>query len=230
MRVETTGRVKMKDEPGRGTPVSVILDGDRLSIDLIGDWDQSELGITSLNEGFAIRAEGEEIVLITDNDAALAEGLGMATLNPRLARKVAASHAPEERPLIPEVEPEPTSSFRFLPSVGLALAGVMMILGGFMMRSIEGADERALDAASTYWPAFVVGGLLMCGVAVLTAIGMRWAQWVGVVILAVMIFFLIQAGQDASLDSGQFLIYGFIAGGIVVGVAVIFGSGFTSDR
>ena len=34
MRVETTGLVKMKDDPGRGTPVSVVLDGDRLSIDL----------------------------------------------------------------------------------------------------------------------------------------------------------------------------------------------------
>ena len=230
MRVETTGLVKMKDDPGRGTPVSVVLDGDRLSIDLIGEWSQSELGITSLNEGFAIRAEGEEIVLVTDDDAALAEGLGMATLNPRLARKIAASHPPEDRPLeIPESSPEEPGP-SYLPIIGIALAGALMVVGGFMLRSIDGADARALDAASTFWLAFVVGGLLMGGVAFLAAIGKRWSQWAGIAVLAAMVYFLIQAGRDASFDSGQLMAYGFVAGGIVVGVAVVFGGSVAADR
>ncbi len=231
MRIETTGRVKMRGEPGRGTPVSVTLDGDRLIIDLIGDWDQSELGITSLNEGFAIRAEGEEIVLVTDDDAALAEGLGMSALNPRLARRIAASHPPEERPLeIEVVEPE-APSFRYLPAIGLAVSGALMILGGFMLESLDptGLSPGAIDAAAGYWFSFTVGGVLMIALAFGLSIGWSWAKWVSVGVMAVMIAFLVNAGQEASFEGGQLVAYGLVAAGIVVGVSIAFGAGSNTE-
>jgi len=234
MRVETSGRVKMKDDPGRGTPVSVVLDGDRLTIDLIGEWSQSELGITSLSEGFAIRAEGEEIVLVTDNDAALAEALGMAALNPRLARKVAASHPPEDRPLDPEGgidKPGPSN----VPAIGLAVSGVLMILGGFMVRSLEapaaiGALEGAdLDNPSRFWLAFVISGLLMATIGYVVATGRRSVRWLALLVLGAMVLFLIQAGQEVSNESGHLIAYGFVAGGIVVGVAILFSGSVTAE-
>lgn len=233
MRVETNGRVKMKDDPGRGTPVSVVLDGDRLSIDLIGEWRQSELGITSLNEGFAIRAEGEEIVLVTDNDAGLAEALGMVALNPRLARKVAASHPPEDRPLDSDIEDPGASN---VPAIGLAVSGVLMALGGFMVRSleaptgIEAFQGPNVDNPSRFWFAFVIGGLLMGAVGFVVGTGRRSARWLALVVLAATVLFLVQAGQEVSNESGHLIAYGFVAGGIVVGVAILFSGSVSADN
>jgi hypothetical protein len=235
MRIETSGRVKMKDDPGRGTPVSVVVDGDRLTIDLIGDWSQSELGITSLSEGFAIRAEGEEIVLVTDNDAALAEALGMASLNPRLARKVAASHPPEDRPLATEDdlgEAKPSN----VPAIGLAVSGVLMALGGFMVRSleapvgIEAFQGPTLDDPSRFWLAFVIGGFLMGVVGFAVAIGRRSARWLSLLVLGAMVIFLVQAGQEVSNETGHLIAYGVVAGGIVVGVAIVFSGSLSGEN
>ena len=64
----------------------------------------------------------------------------------------------------------------------------------------------------------------------MAAIGKRWSQWAGIAVLAAMVYFLIQAGRDASFDSGQLMAYGFVAGGIVVGVAVVFGGSVAADR
>lgn len=234
MRVETNGRVKMKDDPGRGTPVSVVLDGDRLAIDLIGEWSQSELGITSLNEGFAIRAEGEEIVLVTDNDAALAEGLGMASLNPRLARRLAASHPPEDRPMVIEEVREESKS-PTVPAVGLAISGILMALGGFMVRSLEAPpgleafQGSGLDDPSRYWLAFVIGGLLMGALGLMVAMGRRSARWLTLLLLAGMVMLLVQAGQEVSNESRHLISYGFVAGGIVVGVAILFSGSWVGD-
>lgn len=234
MRVETNGRVKMKDDPGRGTPVAVVLDGDRLTIDLIGEWSQSELGITSLNEGFAIRAEGEEIVLVTDNDAALAEALGMASLNPRLARRLAASHPPDDRPLEVEVELEEATPSN-VPAIGLAVSGVLMVLGGFMVRSLEAPSGlevfqgAEVDDPSRFWLAFVIGGLLMGAIGYIVAIGRRSARWVALLVLGAVVLFLVQAGGEVSNESGHLIAYGFVAGGIVVGVAILFSGAESGD-
>jgi hypothetical protein len=212
-----------------------VLDGDRLTIDLIGEWRQSELGITSLNEGFAIRAEGEEIVLVTDDDAALAEGLGMASLNPRLARRLAASHPPEDRPLEIEGEadgPRPSN----VPAIGLSVAGVLMALGGFMVRSLEppvvigGLQGTSLDNPSRFWLAFVIGGLLMVAIGFVVATGRTTARWLALLVLGGMTLILVQAGQEVSNECGHLIAYGFVAGGIVVGVSILFSGALSGDN
>ncbi len=57
----------MRGESEPGLAVVVLVDEGRLRIisgaDLVGEWDLDEIGIQALQEGFAIRAEGEEFVL-----------------------------------------------------------------------------------------------------------------------------------------------------------------------
>jgi hypothetical protein len=44
-----------------------------------------------------------------------------------------------------------------------------------------------------------------------------------------MVLFLIQAGQEVSNESGHLIAYGFVAGGIVVGVAILFSGSVTAE-
>ena len=98
----------MRGETTPGVEVEVLADGVRISLlhrdELIGDWEIGDIGIQSLHDGFAIRAEGEEFVLKTDDDAGLAREIGIVAASPRLARKVAASQNQE----VPSTaDPEP---------------------------------------------------------------------------------------------------------------------------
>jgi hypothetical protein len=185
-----------------------------------------------LNDGFAIRAEGEEFVLKTDDDAGIAEEIGIAAASPRLARKVAASHPPEVREPEPEPEPEPPSSA--LGAIVFALGGVLVLAGGFFLRespTLSAADRTAsqgFGSAGSFWFAFVIGGLLMAAVAVALAGKLRWARAAAVLVLIVVVVTFALAAQGASADADYLFAYGFIAAGIVVGVAVLF-SGTGAD-
>lgn len=221
----------MRGEEARGIAVSIIVDDLHIRLvsgeELIGDWDISQIGITALNEGFNIRAEGEEFVLHTDNDAAVADSLGLATASPRMARLVAASHPPEER--VPEPEPElPRSQ---LGAIGFALGGVLVLVGGVVLRIAQGGDQTvgSVDDGGPVWMAYVVGGVLMVANGYLLAIGPKWARAAAFVTMATLVAVFVITAQGSPPAVDLIFPYGFVAGGLVVGVAMLF-SGTISPR
>ena len=94
------GTVQMRGESGPGVEVEVLAEGSRLSLvhheELIGEWDVGAIGIQSLYDGFAIRAEGEEFVLKTADDVGLAREIGLVAVSPRMGRQ--GGGRPEFRP------------------------------------------------------------------------------------------------------------------------------------
>jgi uncharacterized membrane protein YccC len=228
MAVEIHGTVHMRGETGPGIPVEIQADGGHLVLmsgaEAIGDWDLASIGFQSLNEGFAIRAEGEEFILKTEDDAAIAQEIGIAAASPRMARKVAASQNPVER--VPAPEPEQPKSN--LGAIVFALGGILVLSGGFFLRqdptmsAASRTTAEGLQAGGRFWFAFVIGGLLMAGVAFVLAIGTPWGRVAAVLVLVGLVIVFGIAAQNATPDADFLLAYGFIAGGIVVGVAVLF--------
>lgn len=220
MVVELDGNVRMRGDTGPGVRVQVVADGQRLRLvsgnELVGDWQISDIGIVVLHEGFNVKAEGEEFVLRTEDDVALAEEIGVAAASPRIARQIAARHNPEARPE-PE-EPEPIRSN--LGAVGFAVAGGLIVLGGSFL-NID-ADATAATSAGNFWIAFVIGGVLMIAAAFVMSIGARFARIVATLLLVAMIVLFGFLVGDAGGDASELTAYGFIAGGLVVGVAVLF--------
>jgi hypothetical protein len=235
MAVETRGTVHMRGEAGPPVVVDVRADGPHLQLaagaEPIGDWDVTSIGIQSLNDGFAIRAEGEEFVLKTEDDAGIALEIGITAASPRLARRVAASNPPRDRESISE----PPSAKSSAGAIVFALGGVLVLAGGFFLRDDPtlGVSNRTVEAGlqpqGRYWLAFVVGGLLLGGVAVMLAARLRVARAAAVISLILLIVVFGLAAQDTTPGSDFLLAYGFIAGGIVAGVAVLF-SGSVADE
>ena len=75
-------------------PVVVDLTDDRLVMTIgeeeVADWARDEMRISALPDGFHIRAEGESIVLIVEDDAQFALDLGLRNAHPLLRRKMSA--------------------------------------------------------------------------------------------------------------------------------------------
>ena len=229
MVVETDGTVQMRGEEGSGIGVRVLADDGRLRLlsgsEVVGDWSIGDIGISALQDGFAIRAEGEEFILKALDDADLAEELGLVAVSPRLARKVAALHNPAE-PEPPEDVEEPKSD---LMAIAFAVAGVFVVLGGSFLRAAPNSVP-ARDGGSDIWPAFVVGGLLMVAFAYVMSLGLRWARRAALLILAGVVALFRLAINGGVSDSGHLAAYGFIAAGLVLGAAVLFSGGLpTAD-
>ena len=231
MAVETRGTVQMRGEAGRGVKVEVLADGPRLSLlhedELIGEWEVGAIGIQSLQDGFAIRAEGEEFVLKTDDDAGLAREIGMIAASPRLARKVAASQN-QDVPL--RADPEPVVIKSNLGAIAFALGGVMAFAGGVLLR-----DDPTLTATSAgqglmpggnFWFAFVLGGLLMVGAALAIARRTKWSRMAAIIAVSALVVVFGLAARNATPDADHLLAFGFIAGGVVVGIAVVVAGSF----
>ncbi len=227
MAVETRGTVQMRGETGPGVTVEVLADGLRISLlhhdDLIGDWEVGAIGIQALNDGFAIRAEGEEFVLRTEDDVGLAREIGIVAAAPRMARKVAASQT-EDVPL--RADPEPVVVKSNLGAIAFALGGAMALAGGVLLR-----DESTLPAAATspaeglgaggnFWFAFMFGGVLMVGVALAIARRTKWSRVAAIIVVSALVIVFGLAARRATPDADHLLAYGFIAGGVVVGIAV----------
>jgi hypothetical protein len=77
-------------------PIRVVVDltDDRLTM-TAGDvelaaWPRDEIRISALQDGFHIRAEGEEVVLDITDDARFAIDLGLRQAHPLLRRRMAA--------------------------------------------------------------------------------------------------------------------------------------------
>jgi hypothetical protein len=217
--VETRGIVHIRGETTPGVEVEVLADGVRISLlhhdELVGDWKIGDIGIQSLHEGFSIRAEGEEFILKTDDDVALAREMGIVAASPRLARKIAASQNPD-RPM--PADPEAVKVSSTLGVIGFALGGVMTIAGGVLLQADTSGGE--------FWSAFVLGGLLLIGVAVAMALEMTWSRTAAISVVAVMVVLFGLSAQSATPDADHLLAYGFIAGGVVIGIATIFAGSF----
>lgn len=229
MAVELDGNVKMRGDTGPGVGVRVVAEDRRIRLvsgnELVGDWTLPEIGITALQDGFNIKAEGEEFILHTEDDVAFAEEIGVAAASPRLARRLAARHNPEERP---SREEAPVISSN-LAAIGFALAGALVVAGGTFLSNL-GEDPVAPASLSQeagadgveFWLAFIIGGILMIGVAYVMSIGARFARLAATVVLIAVIVTFGFAVSSAQANATQLTAYGFIAGGLVVGVAVLF--------
>ena len=225
MGVELEGRVKLQGSAGPGTPVRVFVGPSQLKIvsgnDLVGDWSRSEVGILSLQEGFSIRVDGEELYLVTEDDVAFAEEMGVVAASPRLARMMAARHNPEE------VEPElvPIELPSNLAAIGFAVAGALVVLGGVLLNMSPSEQVPFLGdagpASSEFWIAFVIGGALMVAAAFVMSIGTPISRILATVILFGVIGVFVWVVTATETSSGELTAYGFIAGGVVVGVAVL---------
>jgi hypothetical protein len=218
----------MRGEPGPGVPVDVRAEGSLLRIlsgtEAIGEWDVGSIGIQSLNDGFAIRAEGEEFILKTDDDVGIAEEIGITAASPRLARRVAASHNTPDPPEARRSD-RPASN---LGAIVFALGGVLVLSGGFFLREdptlspVSRSTAEGLQAGGRFWFAFVVLGVLMVMIAFVLAVGARWARVAAMAALVGLVLVFGFAAQNATPEADFLLAYGFIAGGLVIGVAVLF--------
>lgn len=216
----------MRGDRGPGLRVRVEAEENRLRLvsgsEVVGDWRVPDIGIKVLHDGFNIRAEGEEFILHTADDVSLAEELGVAAASPRLARLLAVRHNPEER--APLEEPEPARSN--LGAIGLALAGGLLVFGATILNN-EGSSTAPRMAAEPdgggfeFWLAFLIGGVLLIGTAYVMSIGVRVARLVatGLLVVLMVLFGFLVTSSDT--DPTQLTAYGFIAGGLVLGVAVL---------
>ncbi|MEX1125469.1 MAG: hypothetical protein WEE53_07370 [Acidimicrobiia bacterium] len=220
--MEAQGIVHMRGDTSQTIAVQVFADSEGLRLlsgnEMIGEWSVEGMGIHALDEGFSIRAEGEELILKTDNDVALAEELGLLTSSPRLARKIAASHNVEETAPDPELE-APKSN---LAAITFALGGVLILAGGALLRAAPNPAGSESGLLGRYWLAFSIGGLVMVAVAYILGRGVRWAQILAVLALAGLTIVFALAVQEVQPDANDLMAYGFVAGGIVVGVSVLF--------
>lgn len=227
MAVETDGKVQMRGDSGPGVSVRVFAGDDMLRIvsgeEVVGEWHLDEIGIHALQEGFAIRAEGEEFVLKVKDEAGVAEEMGLAASSPRLARKVAAAHNPEERELA-EPPQGPQRDSTDLVAITYAVAGILVVLGGVILRIAPDAQAIAQPGGDSvdFWLAFVIGGTLMIAVALVISMGSRWGRALALFTLAAVIVLFGFVVSGSSTDGSYVTAYGFVAGGVVVGVAVLF--------
>jgi len=240
MVVETDGTVRMRGDSGPGVAVRILADDGRLRLvsgnEMVGDWPINELGINTLQDGFAIRAEGEEFVLRAVDDASLAEEMGIVAASPRMARKVAALHNPEEPETTPTPDAlaEPRSN---VVAIALALGGGLVLLGGTFLRiaptpgaSSQTIEETAGRSGAELWLAFVVGGLLMVAVAYAMSIGTTWARAVALLVMTGVVVLVGWVISRNAGDASHWTAYGFIAGGLVVGVGVLFSGGLQNSE
>lgn len=227
MSVELDGVVKMSGDTGPGAQVRVFCGDDRLKLksgdEPVGEWSIHEIGIQVLNEGFVLRAEGEQFFLVTDDDAALAEEMGIVASSPRLARQVAARHNPD-RPLFPESESVPSH----VSAVAFALAGALVLVGATILRAANADLAVARSSAEViegsgleFWVAFTVGGALMVALAYILSIGAPGSRIGAIAVLAGVTALFGMAVSDSATDTGHLTAYGFLGGGLAVGAAIL---------
>lgn len=218
MAIELDGNVRMRGDTGPGVGVRVLAGEGRLRLlagdEVVGDWLVDGIGMNALQEGFNIKAEGEEFILRTTDDVALAEELHVTAVSPRLGRRLAARHNPEydEVPEPPLVSPD-------IGAIGFAVAGALVVLGGSLLGTAGGST--AAGSEFDFWIAFLVGGILMIAAAYVMSIGTRPARLLATIVLGAVVVVFGLAVNRTVADTAQLTAYGFIAGGLVVGVAVL---------
>lgn len=87
------GELRMLGEIGQGIDVVVDLSDGRMRVTAggmeIGDWSRDEVRLHAEDDGFHVRAEGEEIVLDLRDDAQFAVDYGLRSAPPLLRRRMA---------------------------------------------------------------------------------------------------------------------------------------------
>lgn len=82
----------MYGDAGPPLHVAVSLADDHLHLRTgeteVADWPISEIRVSALEDGFHIRAEGEDIVLEVDDDARFAVELGLRNAHPALRKRM----------------------------------------------------------------------------------------------------------------------------------------------
>lgn len=234
--MKTRGTVHFRGEDDAPLPVEVVIDQGRLALTsgphLIGEWEAETYGIKSVADGFVIWAEGEELFLKTEDDVGLAVEMGLGTASLRLARRSAASRRPTE---LPWPDPPPEEDRFQVAAIAFALAGVMVLAGGVFLRDdptlsfAQRTAEEGLGSGGGFWLAFILGGAVMVLAAIALSTRTRWARSVAALAVAAPVVVFGMAAQDATPEADNLLAFGFIAGGIVIGVAVLFG-GMLGER
>lgn len=91
---EYQGLLRIGGDTGRPMSVEIDLTDDRMRLTAgdieVADWSRDEFRIQALQDGFHVRAEGEEIVLDIREDARFALEIGLRTAYPVLRRKMSA--------------------------------------------------------------------------------------------------------------------------------------------
>lgn len=99
------GSLKLPGEVGPGLSVVIDLTEDVISLRAgsgdIGSWPREHVRINALDDGFHLRAEGEEVILDVTDDARFALACGLTAGPPLLRRKMSAilREQSEQRPL-----------------------------------------------------------------------------------------------------------------------------------
>lgn len=88
------GRLRVEGDTDPEIGVEIDLDGERMKLAAgeveIADWSLEEIRVAALQDGFHVRAEGEEVVLKVEDDGHFAIDLGLTTAHPALRRRMAA--------------------------------------------------------------------------------------------------------------------------------------------
>lgn len=77
-----------------GPPLEVVVNlaDDRLHLSTgqteVADWPISQIRVSALEDGFHIRAEGEDVVLEVEDDARFAVELGLRNAHPALRKRM----------------------------------------------------------------------------------------------------------------------------------------------
>jgi HSP20 family molecular chaperone IbpA len=84
----------MGGDTERPMSVEIDLTDDRMRVTAgdieVADWGRDEVRIQALQDGFHVRAEGEEVVLDIREDARFALEIGLRSAHPLLRRKMSA--------------------------------------------------------------------------------------------------------------------------------------------
>lgn len=87
-------RLRMSGDGEPPLGVEIDLSDGRLTVTAgdvrVGDWSRDEIRISALQDGFHLRAEGEEVIIEVEDDAQFAVDLGLRNAHPSLRRRMAA--------------------------------------------------------------------------------------------------------------------------------------------
>jgi len=86
-------RLRMYGDAGPPLGVAVDISDRRMHVKSgdteVADWSMDEIRVSALEDGFHIRAEGEDIVLEVEDDARFAVELGLRNAHPDLRKRMA---------------------------------------------------------------------------------------------------------------------------------------------
>ena len=87
-------RLRLNGDTGLPLGVEVDLTDGRMKVRSgnkeLADWNTDRIRVSALQDGFHVRAEGEEVILNVTDDARFAIELGLRTAYPGLRRRMAA--------------------------------------------------------------------------------------------------------------------------------------------